>query len=109
MAEEPQLQLAEIVQLTFRSLSCTVRCVAGTVRLGDTVDLIPASADPPIAKGLTVSSIEYGGNIAMDFIDLGRTALVTVTGRIDVAALRARVVDNASEHVAQADLRLVVR
>ncbi|SDZ47081.1 hypothetical protein SAMN05444365_12112 [Micromonospora pattaloongensis] len=45
----------------------------------------------------------------MEFVDLGRTALVTVTGSIDGAALRAVVPGNASDYVVPADLRLVVR
>jgi hypothetical protein len=35
--------------------------------------------------------IEFGGGIATDFVGLGRTALVTVTGPIDGPALRAVV------------------
>jgi hypothetical protein len=108
MDNEPQLQLIEIRELTPGSLSCTVRCVAGTVRLGETVELRPA-ADRPVAEGLTITAIEYAGGVPMDFVDLGRTALITVTGPIDEAALRAVVAGDAPEQVIPADLRLVVR
>ncbi|MFC6019947.1 hypothetical protein ACFP2T_27580 [Plantactinospora solaniradicis] len=107
MADVPQLQLFEIVELTPGSLSGTVRCVAGTVRLGDRVELLPA-AGRPVAEGLTISAIEYAGGIPMEFVDLGRTALVTVTGLIDEAALRAMVAGNAPDQVVPADLRLIV-
>ncbi|TDB81573.1 hypothetical protein [Micromonospora sp. KC721] len=109
MADQPQLQLNEIVELTSGSLTATVRCVAGTVRRGEAADLVPAAADRPVAENLTISAIEYAGGIPMDFVDLGRTALVTVTGSIDEAALRAVVAGNAPEQVVRADLRLIVR
>lgn len=108
MDDQPQLQLAEIVELRHRSLRCTVRCVAGTVRLGDTVELRPA-AGRPVAEGLTVSAIELAGRVSTDFVDLGRTALVTVTGSIDGAALRALLPGFAFQQVVPADLRLIVR
>ena len=62
----------------------------------------------PVAEGLTVAAIEFAGGIAMDFVDLGHTALVTVTGPIDEPALRAVVAGDAPEQVVPADLRLVV-
>jgi hypothetical protein len=103
-SEEPQLQLYDIVNLQYGSLTCTVRCVAGTVRLGETVDLRPATQpDRPLNEGLTVSDIKYAGDIPMTFVDLGRTAEVKVTGKLDVAAIRA------FGDVTAADLRLVVR
>lgn len=108
MDDEPQLRLIEIFALTSESLVCTVRCVAGTVRLGETLELRTA-AGQHIAEGLTISVIEYVGDVLMDFIDLGRTALVTVTGSIDEAALRAVVPGDAPEHVVPANVRLVVR
>lgn len=108
MDDEPQLQLFEIVELTSASLRCTVRCVAGEVRLGATVELRPATGSP-VAEGLTISAIEFGGGISMDFVDLGHTALVTVTGPIDEPALCAVAPGNNPEHVVPADLRLVVR
>jgi hypothetical protein len=108
MDDEPQLQLFEIKELSPTSLRCTVRCVAGTVRLGATVELRPA-AGRPVAAGLTVSAIEYAGGVAMEFVDLGRTALVTVTGPIDEVALRAVAAGDAPEQVVPVDLRLVVR
>ncbi|WP_250038379.1 hypothetical protein [Paractinoplanes maris] len=108
MDEAPQLQLAEIVQVTYGSLTCMVRCVAGTVRLGETVELRSATIDLSIAAGLTVAVIEYYDGIFMDFVDLGRTALVTVTGPIDVSALRALAPKKSPEHLREADLRLVV-
>lgn len=107
MDDEPQLQLFEIVELASASLRCTVRCVAGEVRLGATVEL--RSAAGPVAEGLTVSAIAFAGGIAMDFVDLGHTALVTVTGRIDGPTLRAVAPGNDPDHVVAADLRLVVR
>lgn len=109
MDERPQLQLAEIVELTHRSLRCTVRCVAGTVFLGDAVELFLSAAGRLVAEGLTVSAIELAGRVQMDLVDLGRTALVTVTGPIDVAALRAVLAGPAFEQVVSADLRLIVR
>ncbi|MFF0374009.1 hypothetical protein [Actinoplanes missouriensis] len=108
MDDEPQLQLVEIKELSPTSLRCTARCVAGMVRLDAAVDLRPAGGRP-IAEGLTISAIEYAGGVAMDFVDLGRTALVTVTGSIDEAALRAVAAGDAPEQVVPVDLRLVVR
>ncbi|SDZ47072.1 hypothetical protein SAMN05444365_12111 [Micromonospora pattaloongensis] len=46
MVDRPQLRLHEIIRLTYSSLTATVRCVAGTVRLGDRVELAPAGAAP---------------------------------------------------------------
>ncbi|MCA2216556.1 hypothetical protein [Jidongwangia harbinensis] len=109
MDDDPQLQLFAIVGLTHRSLSGTVRGVAGTVRVGDTVELRLAAADRPVAEKLTVTTIEYAGGVPMDFVDPGRTALISVTGPIDVAALRAVMAGHAAEQVDPADLRLVVR
>lgn len=109
MDDRPQLRLTEIVELTHRSLRCTVRCVAGTVWLGDTVELLLSAADRLVAEGLTVSAIELAGGVPMDFVDLGRTALVTATGPIDGAALRAVLAGFAFEQVVPADLRLIVR
>lgn len=108
MDDEPQLQLFEIVELTSASLRCTVRCVAGEVQLGATVELRPATGSP-VAEGLTISAMEFGGGISIDFVDLGHTALVTVTGPIDEPALCAVAPGNNPEHVVPADLRLVVR
>ena len=108
MDDEPELQLYEIVELTSASLRCTVRCVAGEVRVGATVELRSA-AGRPVAERLTVSAIEFAGGISMDFVDQGHTALVTVTGPIDGPALRAVAPGNDPDHVVAADLRLVVR
>ncbi|MEU8657324.1 hypothetical protein [Actinoplanes philippinensis] len=108
MDDQPQLQLFEIKELSPTSLRCTVRCVAGTVRLGATVELRPV-AGRPVAGNLTVTAIEYAGGVVMEFVDLGRTALVTVTGPIDEVALRTVAAGDGPEQVAAVDLRLVVR
>lgn len=85
MAAAARLQISEFTHLSYGSLTCTVRCLAGVVRVGDRVRL--ASAAGPVAGGLAVSQIWRHGDLP--FIDLGMTARVTVTAAaIDVAAIR---------------------
>jgi hypothetical protein len=108
MVDEAQLQIHEFTSLTPYALTCTVRCVAGTVHLGDTARLVSRSVDRPIAAGLTISAIEYYGKIPMDFVDLGRTALVTATGTIDDRATRAAAAGVAPAELFRVGLFLTV-
>ncbi|GID28330.1 hypothetical protein [Paractinoplanes brasiliensis] len=87
MADEARLQISEFTHLSYGSLTCTVRCLAGVVRVGDRVRLRSA-ASGSMAGGLTVSQIWRYGDVP--FIDLGMTARVTVTSApaIEVAAIK---------------------
>jgi hypothetical protein len=109
MADEAKLQIHQFFELTSRSLSCTVRCLSGVVRVGDSVRLVSRAADRPLAEGLTISYIEFAGDIPMEFIDLGRTALVTATGAIDDAAVRAEVAGTAPDELFRLGLLFVAR
>lgn len=115
MADVAKLQIHQFFELTPRSLSCTVRCLSGLVRLGDSVQLVSrAAGDRPLAEGLTISYIEFGGGgggIPMEFIDLGRSAFVTATatGTIDDAAIRAEVAGTAPNELFRLGLLLVAR
>lgn len=117
MADVAKLQIHQFFELTPRSLSCTVRCLSGLVRLGDSVQLVSrAAGDRPLAEGLTISYIEFGGGgggIPMEFIDLGRSAFVTATATatatIDDAAIRAEVAGTAPNELFRLGLLLVAR
>lgn len=107
MADMATLQVHQITELTPGALSCTVRCLAGVVRVGDPVRLVVRGADRPLADHLTISAIEFGGGIPMEFVDLGRTALVAATGTIDEAAVRAAVAGTAPDELFRLGLLLV--
>ncbi|MFI7542270.1 hypothetical protein [Actinoplanes sp. NPDC049599] len=105
MAEEAQLQIHEFTHLSYGSLTCTVRCLGGVIRVGAPVRLLSPAADEPIAAGLVISGIWRHGDLS--FIDLGMTARVTVTGAVDVAAIRAAAAGVPADEFHRLDLRLV--
>lgn len=107
MVDEAQLQIYELTHLSFGSLTCTVRCLAGVVRVGESVQLVSPAADGPIADGLAISGIWR--HVDMPFIDGGMTARITVTGAIDVAAIRAAAAGVAPAELYRLDWRLVAR
>jgi hypothetical protein len=107
MADAAQLQIHQLFELSRRSLTCTVRCVSGLIRVGASMRLLLGAVDRPLAESLTVSSIRLAGNQPIDFIDTGRTALVTVTGLIDDAAVRAAVAGTAPDELFVLRFRLV--
>ena len=100
------MQINELVHLTYTSLTCTVRCLAGTIRVGDPVRLVSPAAELPVVEGLTISKIEVYANMPVEFIDLGLTARVTATGAIDVAAVRASAAGAAPGELVRLELRL---
>lgn len=104
MADEAQLQIHEFTHLSYGSLTCTVRCLAGVIRVGESVQLVSPAANEPIVEGLAVSGIWRHGDLP--FIDGGMTARVTVTGAIDVAAIRAAAAGVPPDEVWRLDLRL---
>ena len=68
--------------------------------------LVSPAVALPIADGLTIARIELYANMPVEFIDLGLTALVTATGTIDVAAVRASAAGAAPGEQVRLDLRL---
>ncbi len=109
MADAARLQIHQIFELSPRTLTCTVRCLSGLVRVGDPLRLTLGAADRPLAEALTISHIELAGNMPFEFIDLGRTALVTVTGPIDDEAVRAGVAGVAPDELFRLRFLLVAR
>jgi len=107
MADEAQLQIYELTHLTFGSLTCTVRCLAGVFRVGDSVRLVSPATDEPIVEGLAISNINR--HVDLSFIDGGMTASITVTGAIDVAAVRAAAAGVPPIQVVAAGLSLVAQ
>ena len=105
MADEAQLQIHEFTHLSFGSLTCTVRCLAGVFRVGEPVRLVSLAADRPIVDGLTITGIwRY---VDLPFVDGGMTARITATGVIDVAAVRAATHGVSQDELWRLDLRLV--
>src|SRR5688572_10540689 len=109
LADEAELQIFDLIRVEFRSLTCTVRCLAGEMRVGDQVYLVSPDAYRPIVEALTVSGIELVAGIPATAVDLGRTALVTVTGTVDVAAVRAVASGVDPGEAWRLDLRLVAQ
>ena len=109
MADAVRLQIHEFYELSSRSLTCTVRCLAGPARVGASVQLILRDADRPLAERLTISDIQLYANVPVDFLDPGMTAIVTATGPIDDAAVRSGVAGTAPDELFLLGLLLVTR
>lgn len=91
MSDGVQLLIHEFIDLSPRSITCTVRCVSGSVRVGQFIRLIQEAAGVALGGRLTLAGIQLYVDVPLQELTEGLTAIVTADGPIDDRAVRTGV------------------